>query len=76
MRLIFHPKQLMLVSAGNDADVRVWDLVTKSCVATLKVQALPFWLPIAATQLLLSAVAPRSTFPILVCQLLLHVFCT
>lgn len=33
LRTLFHPKQLVLVSAGDDAQVRVWDLVTKSCVA-------------------------------------------
>ena len=38
LRVLFHPKQLMLVSAGEDAEVRVWDLVDKSCVATLKVR--------------------------------------
>jgi len=36
LRVLFHPKQLMLVSAGEDAEVRVWDLVDKSCVAMLK----------------------------------------
>ena len=35
--VLFHPKDLMLFSGGEDADVRVWDLNTKSCVATLKV---------------------------------------
>ncbi len=34
---MFHPKQLMLVTSGDDSDVRVWDLVSKSCVAVLKV---------------------------------------
>lgn len=33
LRVLFHPKQLMLVSAGDDAEVRVWDLVTRSCAA-------------------------------------------
>jgi WD40 repeat protein len=33
LRTLFHPKQLVLVSAGDDAQVRVWDLVTKSCIA-------------------------------------------
>lgn len=37
MQALFHPKQLMLVTSGDDTDVRVWDLVTKSCVAVLKV---------------------------------------
>lgn len=36
LKVLFHPKQLMLFSAGDDADVRVWDLVDKSCVAVLK----------------------------------------
>ncbi len=27
----------MLITAGDDAEVRVWDLVTKACIATLKV---------------------------------------
>ena len=34
---MFHPKQLMLVTSGDDSDVRVWDLVNKSSVAVLKV---------------------------------------
>ena len=34
---LFHPKELMLITAGDDAEVRVWDLITKACVATLKV---------------------------------------
>ncbi len=38
LRVMFHPKQLMLVTAGEDAEVRVWDLVDKSCVAVLKVR--------------------------------------
>lgn len=37
LKLMFHPKQLMVISAGGDADIRVWDLITKSCAATLKV---------------------------------------
>ena len=37
LQVLFHPKQLTLVTAGDDADVRVWDLVSKSCVAVLKV---------------------------------------
>ena len=35
--VLFHPKDLMLFSGGEDSDVRVWDLNTKSCVAALKV---------------------------------------
>ena len=30
--------QLMLFSGGDDAEVRVWDLVEKTCTATLKVR--------------------------------------
>ena len=37
LQVLFHPKQLMLVTSGDDADVRVWDLVNKTCVAVLKV---------------------------------------
>jgi U3 small nucleolar RNA-associated protein 13 len=37
LRVLFHPKQLLLFSAGDDAQVRVWDLVTKECTAVLKV---------------------------------------
>lgn len=37
LQVLFHPKQLMLVTSGDDSDVRVWDLVSKSCVAVLKV---------------------------------------
>ena len=36
-RVVFHPKQLMVISGGDDSDVRIWDLVTKTCPATLKV---------------------------------------
>lgn len=35
--MLFHPKQLTVVSGGDDAQVRVWDLVDKSCIAVLKV---------------------------------------
>ncbi len=37
LKVLFHPKQLLLFSAGDDAEVRVWDLVTKECVAVFKV---------------------------------------
>ena len=40
LQVLFHPKQLTLVTSGDDSDVRVWDLVSKSCVAVLKVQVL------------------------------------
>lgn len=36
LKVLFHPKQLMLFSGGDDSMVNVWDLVDKSCVATLK----------------------------------------
>jgi WD40 repeat protein len=36
LRVIFHPKQLLVISGGDDATVRVWDLVTRACVAALK----------------------------------------
>ena len=39
LRVLFHPKQLQLFSGGDDAEVRVWDLVTKACVGNLKVGA-------------------------------------
>ncbi len=38
LRVLFHPKQLMLFSGGDDSEVRVWDLVEKNCTATLKVR--------------------------------------
>jgi WD40 repeat protein len=37
LEVIFHPKDMMIITAGDDAEIRVWDLITKSCVATLKV---------------------------------------
>ena len=37
LQVLFIPKQLMLVTSGDDSDVRIWDLVNKSCVAVLKV---------------------------------------
>ena len=51
---MFHPKQLMVISAGDDADIRVWDLITKSCAATLKVQPVtpPAALPVLHAALL------------------------
>ena len=36
-RCMFQPQQLMLITASEDTEVRVWDLVAKSCVAVLKV---------------------------------------
>ena len=36
LRVLFHPRQLQLVSAGDDAEVRVWDLVSKGCAAVLR----------------------------------------
>ena len=38
LRVAFHPKQLLLFSAGDDSEVRVWDLVEKKCTAVLKVR--------------------------------------
>ena len=34
LRALFHPKQLLLFSSGDEGQVRVWDLVTKTCQAT------------------------------------------
>jgi U3 small nucleolar RNA-associated protein 13 len=34
--VLFHPKQLLLFSSCDDGEVRVWDLVTKSCMHSLK----------------------------------------
>lgn len=39
LRVAFHPKSLQLFSAADDGGVRVWDLVDKSCVYSLKVGA-------------------------------------
>jgi WD40 repeat protein len=36
LRVLFHPKQLLLFSSCDAGEVRVWDLVTKSCVHSLK----------------------------------------
>lgn len=33
---VFHPTQLLLATGGDDSQVRVWDLVAKTCVATLQ----------------------------------------
>ena len=33
LRVLFQAKQLAVVSAGDDGEVRVWDLVTKACTA-------------------------------------------
>ncbi len=38
--VLFHPKQMTVVSGSDDAEVRVWDLVDKSCVAVLKASLL------------------------------------
>ena len=32
----FHPSQLLLISGGDDSQVKVWDLNTKTCVSTLQ----------------------------------------
>ena len=36
-RVLFHTKELLLVTASEDGDVRLWDLVGQACIATLKV---------------------------------------
>lgn len=36
LRVLFHPKQLLLFSSCDSGEVRVWDLVTKSCMHSLK----------------------------------------
>lgn len=46
LQVLFHPKQLTLVTSGDDADVRVWDLVSKSCIAVLKVDPQIYCLPL------------------------------
>ena len=51
LQVLFHPKQLMLVTSGEDADVRVWDLVSKSCVAVLKVHFCSLLLSLHSTRL-------------------------
>ena len=33
---IFHPSQLLLVSGGDDLQIKIWDLISKTCVATLQ----------------------------------------
>lgn len=33
---IFHPSQLLLISGGDDSQIKIWDLISKSCVATLQ----------------------------------------
>ena len=35
--MVFSPRELKLVTAGEDSEVRVWDLTKKTCIATLKV---------------------------------------
>jgi WD40 repeat protein len=37
LQVAFSPSELKLATAGDDSEVRVWDLNKKSCVATLKV---------------------------------------
>lgn len=37
--MLFQSQQLWLVTAGEDGAVRLWDLVQKSCQATLQVGA-------------------------------------
>ena len=38
--MAFSPRELKVVTAGDDSEVRVWDLTKKACVATLKVSLL------------------------------------
>ncbi len=33
---IFHPSQLLLISGGDDSQIKIWDLISKTCVATLQ----------------------------------------
>ena len=33
---VFHPSHLLLATGGDDGQIRIWDLLTKSCVAVLK----------------------------------------
>ncbi len=35
--MAFSPRELKLVTAGDDSEVRIWDLTKKTCIATLKV---------------------------------------
>lgn len=37
LQVVFSPRELKLFTAGDDAEVRVWDLTKKACIATLKV---------------------------------------
>lgn len=37
LRVLFHPKQPLLFSCGDDSEVRVWDLVDKAVTGVLKV---------------------------------------
>ena len=36
LRVLFQSQQLWLITAGEDGLVKLWDLVAKSCIATLK----------------------------------------
>ena len=38
LQVAFSPRELKLVTAGDDSEVRIWDLTKKACVATLKVR--------------------------------------
>ena len=40
LQVVFSPRELKLFTAGEDSDVRVWDLTKKACIATLKVYCL------------------------------------
>ena len=39
LQVAFSPRELKLVTAGDDSEVRVWDLTKKACIATLKVSS-------------------------------------
>ena len=41
--VLFQPRQMTVISGADDAEVRLWDLVDKSCITVLKV---PFPLPL------------------------------
>jgi WD40 repeat protein len=36
MRVLFQAKELNVISAAEDGEIRVWDLVSQRCKATLK----------------------------------------
>lgn len=36
LQVVFSPRELKVITAGDDSEVRIWDLTNKACVATLK----------------------------------------